>query len=53
MSTPGRRYYTNAKEIPTVKGGRGLIIVSTSKGLMTGQDAKKQGVGGELICKVY
>ena len=53
MSTPGRRYYTNAKEIPSVKGGRGLVIVSTSKGLMSGQDARKQGVGGELICKIY
>lgn len=53
MSTPGRRFYAKAKEIPTVKRGRGLIIVSTSKGMMTGVEAKNQGVGGELICKVY
>jgi small subunit ribosomal protein S8 len=53
MSKPGRRFYTKAKEIPTVKRGRGLVIVSTSKGMMTGVEAKNQGVGGELICKVY
>ncbi len=53
LSKPGRRYYTKAKEIPTVKRGRGLVIVSTSKGMMTGKDAQNQGVGGELICKVY
>lgn len=53
LSTPGRRAYVAAKEIPTVKRGRGLVIVSTSKGMMTGKDAKQQGVGGELICKVY
>lgn len=53
MSKPGRRYYTKAKEIPTIKRGRGLVIVSTSKGMMTGKDARNQGVGGELICQVY
>lgn len=53
LSKPGRRYYVNAKEIPTVKRGRGLVIVSTSKGLMTGQRAKTEHIGGELICKVY
>jgi small subunit ribosomal protein S8 len=53
MSTPGRRMYSGSDKIPTVKRGRGLVIVSTSKGLMTGKDAKKQGIGGELICKVY
>lgn len=53
LSKPGRRYYASAKEIPTVKRGRGLVIVSTSKGMMTGKDAQAQGVGGELICKVY
>jgi small subunit ribosomal protein S8 len=53
LSKPGRRFYTKAKEIPTVKRGRGLVIVSTSKGMMTGKDAQNQGVGGELICKVY
>jgi small subunit ribosomal protein S8 len=53
LSKPGRRFYTKSKEIPTVKRGRGLVIVSTSKGMMTGKDAQNQGVGGELICKVY
>jgi small subunit ribosomal protein S8 len=53
LSKPGRRYYAGSSEIPVVKRGRGIVIVSTSKGLMTGSDAKKQGVGGELICKVY
>ncbi len=53
VSKPGRRYYTRAKDIPTIKRGRGIVIVSTSKGMMTGQDAKAQSVGGELICKVY
>lgn len=53
LSTPGRRYYVNAKEIPMVKSGRGIVIISTSKGMMTGSDAKKAGIGGELICKVF
>lgn len=53
LSKPGRRYYVNAKEIPVVKRGRGLVILSTSKGLMTGDRAKTEKVGGELICKVY
>lgn len=53
LSKPGRRFYSNAKEIPVVKRGRGIVIVSTSKGLMTGKDAKNQHIGGELICKVY
>ena len=53
LSKPGRRQYAGAKDIPTVKRGRGVVIISTSKGMMTGDEAKKQGVGGELICKVY
>ena len=53
LSKPGRRFYVNSKEIPVVKRGRGLVIVSTSKGLMSGDKAKKEHVGGELICKVY
>jgi small subunit ribosomal protein S8 len=53
LSKPGRRYYVNAKEIPVVKRGRGVVILSTSKGLMTGDRAKTEKVGGELICKVY
>lgn len=53
LSKPGRRYYVNAQEIPVVKRGRGLVIVSTSKGLMTGERAKTEKIGGELICRVY
>jgi small subunit ribosomal protein S8 len=53
LSKPGRRHYVNSKEIPTVKRGRGVVIISTSKGLMTGDQAKAEKVGGELICKVY
>lgn len=53
LSKPGRRAYTNAREIPQVKRGRGVLIISTSKGLMTGEEARTLGVGGELICQVY
>lgn len=53
ISKPGRRHYAGSGEIPVVKRGRGIIIVSTSKGLMTDKDARKQRLGGELICKVY
>jgi len=53
LSKPGRRYYVRAGEIPTIKRGRGVVIVSTSKGMMNGKDAKAQGIGGELICQVY
>lgn len=53
LSKPGRRQYVKASNIPVVKRGRGLVIISTSNGVMTGDEARKQGVGGELICKVY
>jgi len=53
LSKPGRRAYSNAKEMPTIKRGRGIVIVSTSKGLMTGKEAKAAGLGGELIASVY
>lgn len=53
ISRPGRRLYASADKIPTIKQGRGIVILSTSKGLMTGGDAKKNRLGGELICKVY
>lgn len=53
LSRPGRRWYSSAEEIPVVKRGRGIVVVSTSKGVMTGQEAKNQRLGGELICKVY
>ena len=53
MSKPGRRHYVNAREIPVVKRGRGLVIISTSRGIMTGDRARTEHVGGELICKIY
>lgn len=53
LSKPGRRAYVKATDIPHVKQGRGVVIVSTSKGMMTGEQAKAAKVGGELICKVY
>jgi small subunit ribosomal protein S8 len=53
VSKPGRRVYAKVKEIPVVKQGRGLVIVSTSKGMMTGAQAKAQKLGGEIICQVY
>jgi small subunit ribosomal protein S8 len=53
MSKPGRRMYVKADEIPRVKSGRGLVLVSTSKGVITGQEAVKQRLGGELLLKVY
>jgi len=53
MSKPGRRVYVAAAEIPKVKSGRGIVLVSTSKGILTGQEATKQRLGGELLLKVY
>jgi small subunit ribosomal protein S8 len=53
LSKPGRRSYAGVADIPVIKRGRGLVIVSTSKGMMTGDDARSQHLGGELICKVY
>jgi len=53
ISKPGLRVYSQHGEIPRVYGGLGITIVSTSSGVMTGQQAWKKGVGGELICKVW
>ncbi|MEI7690175.1 MAG: 30S ribosomal protein S8 [bacterium] len=53
VSKPGRRVYTPKDSIPTVLQGRGLIVISTSKGIMAGKEAKKRGLGGEIICKVW
>lgn len=53
VSKPGRRVYVGAKEIPTVLQGHGLVILSTSKGIMSGVNARKQSLGGEIICKVW
>ena len=53
MSTPGRRMYAAVHEIPRIKSGRGIVLISTSKGVMSGFEAAKQRLGGEVICKVY
>lgn len=53
LSKPGRRVYVKADEIPRVKSGRGLVLVSTSQGVVTGHEAIKQRLGGELLLKVY
>jgi len=53
VSTPGRRIYTNKKEIPWVLSGLGVAIISTPKGVMTGARARQLGVGGEILCKVW
>ena len=53
MSKPGRRVYAGVSDIPRVKNGRGLVLISTSKGVITGQEAVKQKLGGELLLKVY
>ena len=53
VSKPGRRVYSAAAEIPTIKSGRGIVLISTSKGIMSGQEAKKLRLGGEILVKVY
>lgn len=53
ISKPGQRIYERVIEIKNVHGGYGISIVSTSKGLMTNKEAKKQKLGGEIICKVW
>jgi small subunit ribosomal protein S8 len=53
ISRPGRRVYTQKKEIPWVLSGMGISILSTPKGVMTGQNARKSGVGGEILCKIW
>jgi small subunit ribosomal protein S8 len=53
LSKPGRRRYVNADQVPKVLGGMGTAIVSTSRGVMTGHDARRQRVGGELVARVW
>lgn len=53
ISRPGRRVYTSKQEIPWVLSGIGIAILSTPKGVMTGQRARQLGVGGEVLCKVW
>ncbi|OGZ61595.1 MAG: 30S ribosomal protein S8 [Candidatus Spechtbacteria bacterium RIFCSPLOWO2_02_FULL_38_8] len=53
LSKPGQRLYVSYKDVRSVKGGYGKVILSTPKGLLTGDEAKKQKVGGEFICEVW
>ena len=53
ISKPGQRIYKRAKELKPVKGGYGIAIISTSKGLMTNKGARKQKLGGEVICEIW
>jgi small subunit ribosomal protein S8 len=53
VSRPGRRVYCSKGEIPTVLGGLGIAIISTSKGVVSGQEGKRLGVGGEVLCTVW
>jgi small subunit ribosomal protein S8 len=53
VSTPGLRRYVGASEIPRVRSGLGVAVISTSQGLMTGTQARKNNLGGELICYVW
>lgn len=53
VSCPGRRVYTKKQDIPWVLSGMGIAILSTPKGIMTGQRARQLGVGGEILCKVW
>ena len=52
-SRPGRRLYRRKDDLPEVLGGLGISIVSTSQGLLTGQDARRRGLGGEVVCTVW
>ena len=53
MSKPGRRVYLASEDIPRVLGGMGVAVVSTSQGVISGQEARRRGIGGELICTVW
>lgn len=53
ISKPGRRIYTNYKEIPNILGGLGILILSTSKGILTDRDAKFFQIGGEVLCSIW
>jgi len=53
ISKPGLRIYTNHKDIPKILGGMGIIILSTSQGLMTDREARVRGIGGEILCSIW
>ena len=53
VSRPGRRVYVNSTQIPTIRSGFGVTILSTNKGILSGEQAKTQNLGGELLCKLW
>jgi len=53
MSTPGRRVYARSTEIPKVRGGLGVVVLSTSSGIVTDREARKRNLGGELLCSIW
>jgi small subunit ribosomal protein S8 len=53
VSTPGRRVYVSASEVPTIRSGLGVAVISTSKGIVSDRDARTQGIGGEYVCEVW
>jgi len=53
VSSPGRRVYANAEELPRVKNGHGVALISTSKGIMSDKKARSEHVGGEVLCTVF
>lgn len=53
VSKPGRRAYTKSKHVPVVRGGLGVAVVSTSQGLLADREARRNGVGGEIVCEVW
>lgn len=53
VSRPGRRVYVKSTEIPVIRSGLGMTILSTSQGLMSGKEAQKKNLGGELVCKIW
>ncbi|MCB1163131.1 MAG: 30S ribosomal protein S8 [Candidatus Latescibacteria bacterium] len=53
VSKPGRRIYAKSGEIPRVLGGYGVVVLSTSQGILTGNEARQRGVGGEVLCQIW
>lgn len=53
ISKPGRRVYVDRDTIPKVLGGMGVAVISTSQGLLSGQEARRRGIGGEVLCEVW
>jgi len=53
LSSPGRRMYVGKERVPRIRGGLGTVVVSTPQGVMTDREARKRGIGGELVCSVF